>query len=203
MWWSAPLLFPLVRYILSPTARTRASPSCVVVIVLSASRCPRTFLVWLISVGLSVGSGTAASSLFTRSARRWATVAVPAPWMVCVVAAIRLVIMPVPVAIRPCPVDPTAPAPATPTAVSVGAADVSASYLPGVVDVSAVAEVEMSDEDFVPSKSDVKSDALVVRTALHPPPSRSPRRRRKRRRHAVSSTPPLEPVDMDLSVEGS
>ena len=58
---------------------------------------------------------------------------------------------------------PTAPAPAAlaPAAVSVGAADVSAADLPGAVDVSAVAEVEMSDKDFVQSLLDVESDMLV------------------------------------------
>ena len=51
--------------ILSPKARTRASPSCVMAIVLSASRCPRTSLVWSLSLGSSAGTvtGTAASLL--------------------------------------------------------------------------------------------------------------------------------------------
>ena len=100
---------------------------------------------------------------------------------------------------------PVALAPAT---VSVGASDTSSADLPGAVDVSAMAEVEMSEEDFVVSQSDVKSDALVsmdevasedeevVRAALRSSPPRSPRRQRKRRRRAVFSTPPLEPVDM-------
>ena len=69
-----------------------------------------------------------------------------------------------------------------------GAADVSAADLPGAVNISAIAEMQMSDEDFVPSKSVVESvvlvsmdevasgDGEVVQAALQPPPSNYPRR---------------------------
>ena len=53
-----PFLFD-VRWWRVHCARTRSSPSCVMAIVLTSSRCPKTPLVWLLSLGLSVGSGTA------------------------------------------------------------------------------------------------------------------------------------------------
>lgn len=111
----------------------------------------------------------------------------------------------------PRPAASAAPAPAD---APESPADVSPADPPGTVDASIVAEVEMSDEEYVPSQSDVDSDASsmdevasgdeeVVQAAQQTPPPRSPRRRRKRRRRAVSPTPPPGPVDMDLSaVEG-
>ena len=78
----------------------RAFLSCVMAIVLSASPCPRTSLVSSPLLVSSAGFGTAASPLSTISAKSWATVAVPAPWMVFVDAVISLVITPVLVATR-------------------------------------------------------------------------------------------------------
>ena len=199
-----------VMSILPPAAHTRASPSCVMSIELFASRCPRTSLVWSLSLGSSAGTGTAASPLFARSGRHWPIVTAPAPLMVCVTVITSLMITPIPVAMHELSLVllPAAPA-AFPLALLTSLLPI---YLALSTLNSAEAEVEMSDEDFVPSQLDVESDAFgsmdevasedeeVVRAALQPSPLRSPRHRRKRRRRVVSPTPPLEPVDKDLSV---
>ena len=164
---------------------------------------------WSLSLGSSAGTGTAASPLSARSGRHWPIVAAPAPLMVCVTVVTSLVITPVPVAMHELflVLLPAAPA-AFPLALLTSLLPI---YL-ALSTHSAEAEVEMSDEDFVPSQLDVESDAFgsmdevasedeeVARAALQPSPLRSPRHRRKRRSHAVSPTPPLEPVDKDLSV---
>ena len=110
------------------------------------------------------------------------------------------------------PPRPAAPAAPAPPAAPVAPTDVSVADPPGAAVASAAADLEMSDEEFVPAPSDVDSDALsmdemasgdeeVVRAASQLSPPRSPRRRRKRKRRAVSSRSPPESVDIDLSAE--